>query len=122
MSDCKVSLDILSERIKHEREVREITERLTGLALAHQAVVYDRTLGQLNVSHELTMRDRAELLRKEVYDSFRRDFDAWKLEVATALVANRTEHTETQRRWTSVVVAVTVILNALGLLLHVLIR
>ena len=59
--------EVLEERIKHERELREAMERSIEKALRLQAEKYDEHLAALNHAHEQLQQDRADFLPRGEY-------------------------------------------------------
>lgn len=65
-----LTLELLEERIKHERELREQSEAFLSEALEIQAKEYERRLGVLNHAHEQAIAEQARTVSREIYDQY----------------------------------------------------
>jgi hypothetical protein len=105
--------DILELKIAHEKELRLKSEENSALNLKNQAAEYKLHFEELNHAHANSMKDREELLRSSVYDTFLKDFQAWKLEVSTMLAAREASYAAAQRVWGVIILFGATILSVL---------
>jgi GH35 family endo-1,4-beta-xylanase len=78
----KEQIKHLKEEIAHERELREQATEMANIALARQAIEYERRLEDLNGAHAQRLADRSELVQKSVYELTQRDLGVYQREMA----------------------------------------
>jgi hypothetical protein len=67
----KAKMALLEAEIRHEKELRELTERLSHRALLRQGKEYARRLSELNNAHELAVREQARTLPRADFDTYK---------------------------------------------------
>lgn len=72
-----ISLQVLEERVAHERELRVLHEHTTAHALLLQAAEYERRLQILNHSHERQSELLATFLTRERFDQYVSEHTKW---------------------------------------------
>ena len=113
-----LSPEVLAERIEHERELREQTERYVNKALRKQALEYERRLDALNHAHEQAVAEQARTVSRELFDVYVKETNA-AADLKLKPISDRVNKTESwQDQWSGRVIGLGVIGSAiLGLLL-----
>jgi hypothetical protein len=129
----------ISAKIKHERKLRKLTQRLVHAALEKQASVYEHRLSELNGERAREKNDRAELMRSDRFDGFERDFIEWKLSLerqraeergrletqaqnaTDSLEAKGKDLERRQRTWGIAIAAVSAVLVVIGMFVNYLV-
>ena len=113
-----LSPEVLAERIEHERELRQQTERYVNKALRKQADEYERRLDALNHAHEQAVAEQARTVSRELFDVYVKETSlAGDLKLKP--ISDRVSKVESwQDQWSGRVIGLGVIGSAiLGLLL-----
>ena len=124
--DSNGKYELLTERMKHEREMlevkllhekemREAQEKSNSLALELKSIEYEKRLSDLNHAHREQVEDKAKFLLKETYEVFKRDFDTWKEGLMKEVNAH---HAVAESRSKAYGVIAVVISAVLGVILH----
>jgi len=113
-----LSPEVLAERIEHERELREQTERYVNKALRKQALEYERRLDALNHAHEQAVAEQARTVSRELFDVYVKETNA-AADLKLKPISDRVNKTESwQDQWSGRVIGLGVIGSTiLGLLL-----
>ena len=69
------------------------------MALEKQAVEYERRLESLNHAHQRQINDKATFLSRETYEIFKKEFDAWKLELTRSIALENGRRDAVSRTW-----------------------
>lgn len=107
--------ELIEQRIQHERELREANAIQLNLALEKQAAEYERRLDELNHAHARALNDRESFVTKDVFDIHCREFQTWRLDIATSFAEHKGEEEKGRRVWAIVVTAITVTINIIAL-------
>ena len=75
--------EYLEQRLDYERSLVAQKFELIDRALQHQAAEYERRLTVLNHAHEAAVKEQARVLPREMFDTFRKEYDGFKHEVAS---------------------------------------
>lgn len=73
--------EFVIQQVEREKELRELSEQKTDLALKKQALEYERRLDDLNHAHARSLEDRAAYVQREIYEQTQKDFQNWKVQV-----------------------------------------
>ncbi len=79
--------DLIASEVKHERELREAKQASIGTANTLALNEIDRRLGELNHAHAQAMENWARTLPREMFESWQKEYDRWKLDINTTLTA-----------------------------------
>lgn len=79
---------LFQERIKHEREIRELTERSVEKERSTQFDEYARRLADLNHAHERSLIAQAATVPREMFDTYVRESNS-RTEVALKSITEK---------------------------------
>jgi len=108
--------ELLAERIKHEKEMREALAEEVEKALGIQATETARRLHELNEAHKRAADDRSMFMAKDAFEVFAKDYRDKHAVIVDALSRQAGLDERSRRNWAAAVVFVTVVINIIALL------